>query len=239
MNKNLGVVAFIAAAVLVAGPAHATTVIYTQSFETSDGALNANNYNGYFYSSASAAGNFSTNNPMQGVNFSAVTFTNSSGIQANGSAWNFAGAPAGGSQTAFIQSNGGAAGQISLGLPSLTLGDQYRVTFDLAQRAGYGIDPITVTIDGKTETFSALTSTSSVTTSWTPYTFTFTADGSMNPSLVFSGLTQSGDTSVGLDAVSVAAVPEPTTWFMMLLGFGMIGFAMRKRSITRTTISFA
>ena len=36
-----------------------------------------------------------------------------------------------------------------------------------------------------------------------------------------------------------SAVPEPATWAMMLLGFGMIGFAMRKRSNLRTTVSYA
>lgn len=32
-----------------------------------------------------------------------------------------------------------------------------------------------------------------------------------------------------------AAVPEPGTWAMMLLGFGAIGFAMRRRSAVRAT----
>jgi hypothetical protein len=36
-----------------------------------------------------------------------------------------------------------------------------------------------------------------------------------------------------------SAVPEPATWAMLLLGFGMIGFAMRKRSNVRTTVSYA
>lgn len=38
---------------------------------------------------------------------------------------------------------------------------------------------------------------------------------------------------------AVAAVPEPATWAMMLLGFGGIGFAMRRRSQVRTTVSYA
>ena len=34
----------------------------------------------------------------------------------------------------------------------------------------------------------------------------------------------------GIDRVFVtAAVPEPGTWAMMLLGFGAIGFSMRRR----------
>ncbi|MGK6323781.1 PEPxxWA-CTERM sorting domain-containing protein [Sphingomonas sp. DT-51] len=32
---------------------------------------------------------------------------------------------------------------------------------------------------------------------------------------------------------SVASVPEPATWAMMILGFGAIGYAMRRRSVLR------
>lgn len=40
-------------------------------------------------------------------------------------------------------------------------------------------------------------------------------------------------------ASAIGAVPEPATWAMMLAGFGMIGFAARKRSAVKTTVSFA
>ncbi len=46
-------------------------------------------------------------------------------------------------------------------------------------------------------------------------------------SFKFSNLTVSGS----------SAVPEPATWAMMILGFGFVGAAMRRRAI-RTTVSF-
>lgn len=42
-----------------------------------------------------------------------------------------------------------------------------------------------------------------------------------------------------ITAASVGAVPEPATWAMMLAGFGMIGFAARRRSSVKTTVRYA
>lgn len=49
----------------------------------------------------------------------------------------------------------------------------------------------------------------------------------------------SGVDFVGNVTFDVTAVPEPSTWAMMLLGFGMIGFAARRRSSVKTTVRFA
>ena len=38
---------------------------------------------------------------------------------------------------------------------------------------------------------------------------------------------------------AAAAVPETATWAMMLAGFGMVGFAMRRRSSVKTTVAYA
>ena len=58
------------------------------------------------------------------------------------------------------------------------------------------------------------------------------AQGSADEAFGISDLVVTGNAAPG-------AVPEPATWAMMLLGFGLIGFAMRKRSHVRTTVSYA
>lgn len=58
------------------------------------------------------------------------------------------------------------------------------------------------------------------------------------------GNTASGDDFFGFDQLTigdvrqVAPVPEPATWGMMILGFGMIGAAARSRKV-KTTVRFA
>ena len=39
-----------------------------------------------------------------------------------------------------------------------------------------------------------------------------------------------GDNIGSLVVTAVSAVPEPSTWFMMLTGFGLAGFALRRRA---------
>ena len=62
-------------------------------------------------------------------------------------------------------------------------------------------------------------------------------------SLVFNvrnGAGTSGNPAALLADIQVAAaVPEPGTWMLMLLGFGAIGFAMRSRAKTQVRFQFA
>lgn len=63
---------------------------------------------------------------------------------------------------------------------------------------------------------------------WTRFAFNFIADGTSN-TISFSEI--NGPSYIGLDDVSVAAVPEPATWAMMILGFTGVGFmACRRKS---------
>ena len=47
-----------------------------------------------------------------------------------------------------------------------------------------------------------------------------------------------GGNTVTVNIGQAAAVPEPATWGLMILGFGMIGAASRSRKV-KTTVSFA
>lgn len=40
-------------------------------------------------------------------------------------------------------------------------------------------------------------------------------------------------------AFSISAVPEPATWGMMLAGFGIVGFGLRRRGNVKSTVRFA
>lgn len=63
---------------------------------------------------------------------------------------------------------------------------------------------------------------------WTLFTGYFTGTGSPMD-LNFTSVIDSQNGSVFLDAVSIAAVPEASTWLMMIFGFGLAGAAIRRR----------
>ncbi|WP_379551124.1 FxDxF family PEP-CTERM protein [Qipengyuania sp. DGS5-3] len=58
--------------------------------------------------------------------------------------------------------------------------------------------------------------------------------------LVARGTNSNGPSGFGGD-LTFAAVPEPGTWLMMILGFGAIGFAMRgrKENVRRISVNYA
>lgn len=60
----------------------------------------------------------------------------------------------------------------------------------------------------------------------TPATFLFSSQGSTS-------------TSFSATAIAGSAVPEPATWAMMFLGFGGVGYAMRRKTKVAARIRFA
>jgi hypothetical protein len=64
---------------------------------------------------------------------------------------------------------------------------------------------------------------------WQEFSHTFTASGP-STKIWFLNNTPLLDNYLGLDDVSIAAVPEPSTWAMIILGFGGVGFMAYRRS---------
>lgn len=161
-----------------------------------------------------------------------LTFDNGSGIQSNGSAWGFAAAPAG-KQTAFLQSypgqNGQTAGVITQEIDGLVAGKTYSLSFEVANRPGYGAETLSAYVVGSaspTGTFTATTNS----TNWQSETYKFIAGADGSADIHWSVASTPGvDSDIGLDNVSISAVPEPAAWALMLVGFAGLGGALRLR----------
>ena len=123
----------------------------------------------------------------------------------------------------------GGTGGISQGL-TLTAGNLYNLTFAYSNN-GFAPNESTSAsasflIDGLAGTISHSTSTPT-NLDWQIFSANFVATG---PNILsFTNLTGGPNEGILLDAVSVTGVPEPGTWAMMVLGFGAIGFATRRR----------
>lgn len=48
-----------------------------------------------------------------------------------------------------------------------------------------------------------------------------------------------GSNVYGLAELRIAAVPEPATWAMMLAGFGLVGFGLRRRAKPMVSVTYA
>ncbi len=93
-----------------------------------------------------------------------------------------------------------------------------------------------------------LTNSSLAVGEWTNFSYTFTAHMTGNTLLEFdfsSGLTPAKDVLLdavaitAVDAVPTAAVPEPSTWAMMILGFFGVGFMAYRRKGNQPAVRLA
>lgn len=135
--------------------------------------------------------------------------------------------------------NGLVPGSISQTFSGLVAGQTYVVSFDLAGNPAGGPQPKLITVSTDEAVFNASfnsSSTSLGSMGWKPESFTFVAAGTSD-TLTFASNTTgfSGNetypTAFGpaLDNVSVAPVPEPATWAMMIIGFAGVGFLAYRR----------
>lgn len=225
LNKFLASAIFAAGASVGAGQAGATTNVV---FDFADSNVPTG---GYYYSAAP----YDLYSGGNDVSMTGVNFAGMSGIQANASAWHFApNAPDGAS--AFIQSyqgtpGNGAPGTITFGLSNITSGT-YVVSFSDAARQNYGGQE-TFTVTYGNEALGTYTVGGN---RWTEhFTATFVANGS---DLVFTGANSASyDASAAIANVSVTAVPELSTWLMMLAGFIGLGFVGSRRNQKAATFA--
>ena len=121
----------------------------------------------------------------------------------------------------------GSTGSISQTFATIT-GQAYTLSFAYAHNLFGGTPSASAlfSVDGLAGLlFHNTGSTSNL--DWLTFSGSFVADDA-SATLNFTNVTGGNNAGVLLDAVSVqAAVPEPGTWALMLLGFGMVGGATR------------
>jgi hypothetical protein len=156
-----------------------------------------------------------------------------------GSAYNVTVAPApDGGNFVAIDGDPETQGEISQLVTGLTQGQTYALTFDWAAAQLLNSDtPYTIQLNvgfgGSSQSTANLSEGAGIFGGWHSVTMDFTAGGA---SQLLTFMAQGGPAGVPpmalLDSVSLRPVPEPASWAMMIIGFGAIGLAMRRRSRT-------
>lgn len=153
-----------------------------------------------------------------------------------------AASPAGGN---FIAADGAyETSPISQLVTGLVVGQDYTLSFLWAAAEQRGYNGVTqqnwtYSLDGQAFTTATVTNPDHGFTPWRKVSHTFTASSSTELLSFLAKGTPTGKPPFALlDGVSltanIAAVPEPASWALMIVGFGAIGYAMRRRNATET-----
>jgi hypothetical protein len=144
-----------------------------------------------------------------------------------------------------MDGDGSATGPLDQTIMGLTIGQTYTLSFDwagteLADRTGYDTIMLTGSFGGQTFDTSTYHNTASASdpgsfSGWMTASFTFKADATSEVlSFLAVGTPAGGNVPpfALLDGVSLTAVPEPSTWAMMFVGFAGLGYAALRRRRT-------
>ncbi len=72
---------------------------------------------------------------------------------------------------------------------------------------------------------------------FTTITRTFTATSTQDYFLSFSQTNSADNIGIVIDNVKVSLIPEPSTWIMMILGFGLVGLQLQRKRRTAQAIA--
>ena len=137
-----------------------------------------------------------------------------------------------------------ANGPLEQTIGGLTVGDKYELSFfwagtELSNRTGFTSIQLTGSLGGDPFATTPYPNSNGAGTpgsfsGWLPVNLTFTAN-STSELLSFLAVGTPANNLPPfalLDGVSLTAVPEPSTWAMMLVGFGGLGYAAFRRRRT-------
>jgi len=143
--------------------------------------------------------------------------------------------PTGGNFVA-LDGDGDYNGGLSQNITGLTAGKTYQLKFNwaatqLINRTGATTEQLKVSFGGDTAFTGVVANPSEGFTGWFGETFSFKATGTSQLLSFLSVGTPNGLPPVALlDGVSLSAVPEASTWAMLVAGFGLVGVAARRRN---------
>ena len=146
-----------------------------------------------------------------------------------------ASSPAGGN---FVGADGAfQVGAITQMITGLTTGNRYLVGFDWAGAqqnsfTGGTTEQWIVSLGGESRATPVLQNASHGFTGWQHTGFAFTATGASETLSFLAVGTPDGEPPFSLlDGVTLTAVPEAASWAMLMTGFGLVGFAARRRRV--------
>lgn len=134
-----------------------------------------------------------------------------------------------------VDLSGNSIGTLGQTVTGLTAGQSYKVTFDVSRNPDGGTNPRTGVFSANGQTFNFAYSDATNTRAnmkWQTVSYTFLATGST--ALISFASDATGGCCYGpaLDNVRIDAVPEPSSWALMLGGFTLLGAAVRRRPVT-------
>ena len=142
-----------------------------------------------------------------------------------------------------------ANGPLEQTVGGLTVGDKYELSFywagtELSNRTGFGTIQLTGSLGGDPFATTPYPNSKPAGTpgsfsGWMLVNLPFTANSTSEVLSFLAVGTPSGNLPpfALLDGVSLTAVPEPSTWAMMLVGFGGLGYAAFRRRRTALAVA--